>query len=326
MVNASNLKLPFWLFNFEELVDVLFGGKPALRRTRSTFSPSTSRPRRACISSTASRKTAQNSARSIPKRTGYTVDTPVPYIIQDLVNLIDERMGRLENRATRMHYHRLLQRIESLRGDSRYAFMFENANVGGDTMGDLIASLFRLEPNGQQMTVLQVAGLPIEVVDAVVCVVARLAFDFGLWSDGAIPMVFVCEEAHRFAPADRTVGFAPTRRALLKIAKEGRKYGVYLGLVTQRPSELDPDHHFPVQHAVRDAPHQRTRPGDPALDGHRFDGEPARLRALARHPRSRGGRRRLPAAGAHHLPRTAARPGAAQRDVRARRGRLDRGA
>ena len=118
--------------------------------------------------------------------------------------------------------------------------MFENANVGGDTMGEILTHLFRLEPNGQPMTVMQVAGLPVEVVDAVVCVVARLAFDFGLWSDGAMPMLFVCEEAHRFAPADRSVGFAPTRRALMRIAKEGRKYGVYLGLVTQRPAELDP--------------------------------------------------------------------------------------
>jgi hypothetical protein len=87
---------------------------------------------------------------------------------------------------------------------------------------------------------MQLAGLPSEVVDAVVCVVARMAFDFGLWSDGAIPLLFVCEEAHRYAPADRNVGFAPTRRALMRIAKEGRKYGVYLGLVTQRPGEIDP--------------------------------------------------------------------------------------
>jgi DNA helicase HerA-like ATPase len=90
------------------------------------------------------------------------------------------------------------------------------------------------------LTVLQLAGLPLEVVDAVVSLLSRLAFDFGLWSDGAMPMLFVCEEAHRYASADRAVGFAPTRRALLRIAKEGRKYGVCLGLVTQRPAELDP--------------------------------------------------------------------------------------
>jgi hypothetical protein len=66
-----------------------------------------------------------------------------------------------------------------------------------------------------------------------------MAFDFGLWSDGASPMLFVCEEAHRYASADRSIGFGPTRKAVSRIAKEGRKYGVYLGLVTQRPAELD---------------------------------------------------------------------------------------
>jgi uncharacterized protein len=67
----------------------------------------------------------------------------------------------------------------------------------------------------------------------------RMAFDFGLWSDGVSPMLFVCEEAHRYASADRSIGFGPTRKAISRIAKEGRKYGVYMGLITQRPAELD---------------------------------------------------------------------------------------
>jgi hypothetical protein len=77
------------------------------------------------------------------------------------------------------------------------------------------------------------------VVDCVVSVLCRMAFEFGLWSDGAFPLLVVCEEAHRYAPADRTLGFGPTRKAISRIAKEGRKYGVYLGLMTQRPAELD---------------------------------------------------------------------------------------
>jgi hypothetical protein len=52
--------------------------------------------------------------------------------------------------------------------------------------------------------------------------------------------LFVCEEAHRYASADRSLGFGPTRRALSRIAKEGRKCGVFLGLASQRPAELDP--------------------------------------------------------------------------------------
>jgi len=73
----------------------------------------------------------------------------------------------------------------------------------------------------------------------VVSVVCRMAFEFGLWSDGASPLLIACEEAHRYAPADRTIGFGPTRKAISRIAKEGRKYGVYLGLMTQRPADLD---------------------------------------------------------------------------------------
>src|SRR5437762_13755147 len=138
-----------------------------------------------------------------------------------------------------MIYHKLMARIESVANDPRYAFMFENANVGGDTMADVLSQLFRLPPNGRPMTIMQLAGFPAEVVDCVVSVVCRMAFEFGLWSDGAFPLLVVCEEAHRYAPADRAVGFGPTRKAISRIAKEGRKYGVYLGLMTQRPAELD---------------------------------------------------------------------------------------
>jgi DNA helicase HerA-like ATPase len=91
------------------------------------------------------------------------------------------------------------------------------------------------------MTIMQLAGFPAEVLDSVVSVLSRMAFDFGLWSDGASPLLFVCEEAHRYAPANSKTGFGPTRRALSRIAKEGRKYGVFLGLVTQRPAEIDPN-------------------------------------------------------------------------------------
>ena len=55
-----------------------------------------------------------------------------------------------------------------------------------------------------------------------------------------VPVLVVCEEAHRYVPGDGALGFGPTRRAIDRIAKEGRKYGVSLCLVSQRPSELSP--------------------------------------------------------------------------------------
>ncbi|HEY0234895.1 MAG TPA: DUF87 domain-containing protein, partial [Afipia sp.] len=237
VLNPRNLKLPFWLFNFEEIVDVFFGGRPGVPDELEVLSDVI--PIAKAIYTQYQSGDRSGLKRAEPRTTGFTVDTPVPYRLVDLIALIDERMGKLENRSSRIVYHKLISRIETVKNDARYAFMFENANVGGDTMADVISYLFRLPANGKPMTIMQLAGFPADVVDSVVSVLCRMAFDFGLWSDGASPMLFVCEEAHRYASADRTIGFGPTRKAVSRIAKEGRKYGVYLGLVTQRPAELD---------------------------------------------------------------------------------------
>ena len=237
VLNPRNLKLPFWLFNFEEIVDVLFAGRPGVPEELDILAEVI--PIAKGIYTQYQNADRVGLKRLDPKQVGYTVDTPVPYRLVDLISLIDERMGKLENRSSRIIYHKLISRIETVRNDPRYAFMFDNANVGGDTMAEVISHLFRLPANGRPMTVMQLAGFPAEVIDSVVSVLCRMAFDFGLWSDGVSPLLFVCEEAHRYASADRNIGFGPTRKAVSRIAKEGRKYGVYLGLVTQRPAELD---------------------------------------------------------------------------------------
>jgi uncharacterized protein len=237
VLNPRNLKLPFWLFNFDEIVDVLFAGRPGIPEELDILAEVI--PLAKGIYTQYQNSERFGLKRIDPKQIGYTVDTPVPYRLVDLISLIDERMGKLENRSSRIIYHKLISRIETVCNDPRYAFMFDNANVGGDTMAEVISHLFRLPANGRPMTVMQLAGFPAEVVDSVVSVCCRMAFDFGLWSDGVSPLLFVCEEAHRYAAADRNVGFGPTRKAVSRIAKEGRKYGVFLGLVTQRPAELD---------------------------------------------------------------------------------------
>jgi len=239
VLNPRNLKLPFWLFNFEEIVDVLFAGRPGVPEELDILAEVIPMAKGLYTQYQNSDRVGLGLKRADPRQVGYTVDTPVPYRLVDLISLIDERMGKLENRSSRIIYHKLISRIDTVRNDPRYAFMFDNANVGGDTMAEVISYLFRLPANGRPMTIMQLAGFPAEVVDSVVSVLCRMAFDFGLWSDGVSPMLFVCEEAHRYASADRNVGFGPTRKAVSRIAKEGRKYGVYLGLITQRPAELD---------------------------------------------------------------------------------------
>ncbi len=240
VLTPRNLRLPFWLFNFEETVDAFFGGRPGIEEEVEILSEAIPEAKAAYVQLKGSQDRTLAKKKD-PKDAGYGVDTPVPYRIEDLVAVIDGKMGKLENRSRIVFYNKLLQRIKTFRNHPRYGFMFENATVGGDTMAEVVSHLFRIPSNGKPMTIMQLAGFPSEVVDSVVSVLSRMAFDFGLWSDGASPLLFICEEAHRYAPADKQIGFGPTRRALSRIAKEGRKYGVFLGLVTQRPAEIDPN-------------------------------------------------------------------------------------
>jgi DNA helicase HerA-like ATPase len=231
ILTQHNLRLPFWLFSFEEIVNVLFGGRSGIDQEIDILTE--------LIPLAKSAYSQHRNLRRELRNVGYTADTPVPYRLADLITLIDERMGKLENRSTRLQYFKLIARIEAVRKDPRYGFMFDNANVGGDTTVHLLRQLFQLPPTEKRITILQLAGLPSDAMDAVVSVVGRMAFDFGFWSGGVFPILFVCEEAHRYAAADAALGFAPTRRALSRIAKEGRKYQIFLGLVTERPTVLD---------------------------------------------------------------------------------------
>jgi uncharacterized protein len=238
-LSPRNIKLPFWLFNFEEIVDVFFGARPGLDDEIDLLAELIP------LAKAAYAENAEAYGRLSIRRVEtagirYTVDVPLPYRITDLLSQLNGRMGKLENRASRMLYQKLITRIETVSSDPRYAFMFEKANVGGDTMAEIVGLIFRRPANGVPMTILQLAGFPSDVVDALVSVISRMAFDLGVWSDGGSPLLLVCEEAHRYMAADHSVGFGPTRRALSRIAKEGRKYGVHLGLVSQRPAELDP--------------------------------------------------------------------------------------
>ncbi len=143
VLNPRNLRLPVWLFNFEERVDVLFGARPGTEEDVDILSDAIPRAKanygshRAALDRPIVKKAE-------PRGIDYSVDTPVPYRVADLIALLDERMGKLENRSSRMTYHRLITRIESVGNDPRYSFMFENANVGGDTMAEVLSHLFRL--------------------------------------------------------------------------------------------------------------------------------------------------------------------------------------
>ncbi|MFU0503186.1 ATP-binding protein [Pseudaminobacter sp. NGMCC 1.201702] len=231
-VDTSTLDLPFWLFRLEEFAEVLFRGREVV--------PDEIDVLRDLIPS-AKNMYRNPGAGAFLRRGGdaVTADTPVPYRIADLIRQLDERMGLLESKNDRPVYRSLKTRIEAAVADPRYRFMFASRLIE-DTIHQTVGNIFRIPHGGRPITCFEMAGMPSEVVNSVCSVLARLAFDLALWSEGRLRLLVLCEEAHRYMPADPRLGFAPTRHALSRIAKEGRKYGCYLGVVTQRPGELDP--------------------------------------------------------------------------------------
>lgn len=234
--DATNLSLPFWFFRFEEFVEVIFRGQKGFASEKELL--------RDMIAEAKERYGAGGAKDPAPLRRmggnqGFTADSPVPYRMIDLMKLIDERLGMLDGKAEKPLLKSLKDRLTSISRDPRFEFMFGNANSGGDRMQQIIADIFRIPHGGRPICVVEMSGLPSEVITSVVSVLCRLAFDLALASQGGIQTLVVCEEAHRYVPADEEQGFWPTRQAIARIAKEGRKYGIYLGIVTQRPSELD---------------------------------------------------------------------------------------
>ena len=229
LMDASNMDLPYWLLNFEELIGILQLGDQDEHEAESAILHD--------IVLMAKRRYAGDSAET----DFITVDTPVPYRLGDINRLLDEAMGKLDKPQDSAPYLRIRSRLAALVSDRRYAFMFPSALSLRDNMTAILSRLIRVPVADKPVTIVDLSGLPSETLNVLVSLLTRMTFDFALWAEKSVPILLVCEEAHRYAPQDTRRGFEPTKRALSRIAKEGRKYGVSLCVVSQRPSELAPD-------------------------------------------------------------------------------------
>lgn len=233
-ITAETLDLPFWLLNLEEFSQVVFRGRDGSAEEIDALREFIPRAKVLYMTGKAKglRKPASGGA-------GVTADTPVPYRLADLLGVLEEEIGSLDGALRRLTLRRLKARLEAAINDPRFAFMFGSHNAT-DRIETIIGDIYRVPIDGKPITVFQMSGIPSEVVNSVASVLCRLAFDLALASDSRIKTLVVCEEAHRYIPLDTSSGFAPTRSAIARIAKEGRKYGVSLAIITQRPNELDP--------------------------------------------------------------------------------------
>ncbi|MBL4603194.1 MAG: DUF87 domain-containing protein [Emcibacteraceae bacterium] len=225
--DINNLRLPYWMMNFEEHVEMFIGAYGSKERMIEID------VLRRCIYEARIDNNENLPAEQV------TVDTPIPYKLSFVMRYLDEEMGKLDNPETLTPYLRLKNKIDELRRDTRFGFMFSGMLIN-DSLNSIIGELLRFPVNNKPVSTIDLSGVPSEIVNVVVSIISRAVFDFAVWSRGndARPILLVCEEAHRYVPTDNSTIFNSTKKAIERIAKEGRKYGVSLGLVSQRPADV----------------------------------------------------------------------------------------
>ena len=224
--DVSNLQMPYWLMNFEEHCEV--------------FLTSSGNERQVDADILAKCLLAARSKNRLAEHLGkITVDAPIPYLLSDLTTIIQNEMGKLDKASSSAPYMRVKGKIDELKADPRYQFMFSGMLVG-DTMTEFLSKIFRLPARGKPISIVDVSGVPSDITATVVAVLSRLVFDFAIWAreEKTRPVLLVCEEAHRYVPNEKNADGSSVGKILSRIAKEGRKYGISLGLITQRPSDL----------------------------------------------------------------------------------------
>jgi DNA helicase HerA-like ATPase len=223
--DVTNLQMPYWLMNFEEHCEVFLTSSGTDRQFDADILAK-------CL------LLAKAKSRLGQEITKLTVDAPIPYLLSDLTNIIGLEMGKMDRAGDTAPYLRLKTKIDEIKSDPRYGFMFSGMLVA-DTMATFLQRIFRMPGDGKPISIIDVSGVPSDITAVVVAVLARMTFDYAIWSrnEEQRPILLVCEEAHRYIPAGQETSNS-VGRILGRIAKEGRKYGVSLGLITQRPSDL----------------------------------------------------------------------------------------
>lgn len=224
--DVGNLRLPYWAMNLDEHCEAFIASEGDSRTIDTNIMAK-------CLLKARARNIHVDDVTKI------TADTPVSYQVKDLIEAFEEEAGRLEKVAEAHRYMQLRLTLEQFFADRRYRFIFNPAYAGA-SLEDLLGDLLRIPIAGKPISIIDLAGVPTEIVNVVVSTLARLILDYAIWAprERRAPILLVCEEAQRYLPRNRSQATRSVERQLERIAREGRKYGVCLGLVTQRPSEL----------------------------------------------------------------------------------------
>lgn len=235
------LFLPYWLLNRDEMLSMILDRSD--QNAPNQASRFTSHVR------ALKEKTLKAEGKNDVAKT-FTVDSPIPYAIKDLLDILNTDnttkgvgktgpvKGEWEDKLTRF-----ISRMEAKLEDRRYGFMFTPPDAA-NTYDWLAAQIAKLlgSNGGKGIKIIDFSEVPSDILPVVTGTLARLLYDVQFWmaAEKRTPVTLLCDEAHLYLPV-RDDADAVQRQALgafERIAKEGRKYGFSLLVVSQRPSDV----------------------------------------------------------------------------------------
>ncbi|MFA6608329.1 MAG: ATP-binding protein [Candidatus Paceibacterota bacterium] len=279
-INSGNIKIPYWLFDSEELGDLF------IESNEENSHNQVSQFRYAVTENKKIQNTLLDKKDQVPESKIY-FDSPIQFKIDDVIryikNINNEVIGKLEgegmpkksdgslitdrkksyfsedvsfcvantaketkasNGPFNGDFERFILRLETIRNNPRLKFLFDD--VSSETLEGILRQFLGYSTKKSNVTIIDLSGIPFEVLSITVSLISRMLFEYGYYYkkiladeiESETPLLLVYEEAHKYVPKSDLVKYRASRTAIERIAKEGRKYGVTLCIVSQRPSEI----------------------------------------------------------------------------------------
>lgn len=237
-VDARELEIPYWLMTYAELCDLLID--------HTDFS---AHNQVAAFRDVLGRLRAAEGASPGLKLPRTTLDTPVFFDLMALRAEIESMNGQVPGKTPGKlidgtltgKFDNFLMRLDSKLNDVRYDFLLKpKVRKDSASLSSLLRDFVGLGAPKAAVTVIDLSSVPFDVRPTVAAQIGRLAFEFNYWNPmyREFPILLMCEEAHAYIPRASESQFAGSRKSMERIAKEGRKYGVGLAVVSQRPHEV----------------------------------------------------------------------------------------
>lgn len=259
-INIKNLVLPYWLLNSEELQELFLDTEANDHNQRNVFKESIIANKRNSLI----QRDDEDEVSFLARKNKIHFDSPIFFDMESVLDYASKKntelidtgevyksgdkkdqpkttqgslYGKLTNYISRLSNKINDKRLDFLIGENSKSITFEN------TLRQFIGYK---EDKKSNITIIDLGGIPFEVLSITVSLISRILFDYGYFYkkqlsnevDCDTPLLLIYEEAHKYVPKSSLAKYRASKVAIERIAREGRKYGVTLGIISQRPSEI----------------------------------------------------------------------------------------